>query len=343
VAGKIFINYRREDTAANALGVSQYLEKEFGRKNVFIDVDMHAGEKFPSILEQRLAQCNVMLVLIGPGWLNSCDKQGRRRLDVPDDWVRFEIAQALKRDIIVIPVLVGGANLPPRTELTEDIRGLVDHQAISITIPGFRHEMLGLVRDIRAIASAKSWWRFGVMPAGPALFLIALSLILISASLSSFQRVREIAFPPSPLPNINGSPRPAQETPKRSYGSAIDVIDSNNTTFGGALPIEVSKIYRSRFSGDDSSRYFKIRQADGEHDLTVEFTLVGPDMEVRPDIAIYDMDRNKLFSRYHESDDGRTIKWALPITPGDYVLEVKPSTSTGEFAQFRLSVTPNHR
>jgi hypothetical protein len=111
--------------------------------------------------------------------------------------------------------------------------------------------------------------------------------------------------------NIDGGPKPAQETPDRTGGSATDVIDSNNTTFGRAFPIEVSRIYRSRFSGGDSSRYFKIRQADGEHDLTVEFTLVRPDTEVRPDIAIYDVTGNKLFSRYHESDDGGTIKWAL--------------------------------
>jgi hypothetical protein len=143
--------------------------------------------------------------------------------------------------------------------------------------------------------------------------------------------------------NINGGPKPAQGTPQRSDGSAIDVIDSNNTTFGTELPIEVGKIYRSRFSGDDSSRYFKIRQADGEHDLTVEFSLVRPDTEVRPDIAIYDMHRTKLFSRYHESHDGGTIKWTAPVTAGSYVLEVKPSTSTGGFTQFLLSVNAGER
>jgi hypothetical protein len=143
--------------------------------------------------------------------------------------------------------------------------------------------------------------------------------------------------------NSNHAPKSAQATPERSDGSAIDVISSNNTTFGGALPIEVGKIYRSRFSVDNSSRYFKIRQADSEHDLTVEFTLVRPDTGVRPDIAIYDMSRAKLFSRYHQSNDGGTIKWTAPATPGDYVIEVKPSTSNGEFAQFLLSVNAGQR
>ena len=93
---KIFISYRREDSAANALGIGQYLENEFGRKNVFIDIDMRAGTKFPAVLEQRLAECKVMLVLIGPDWLNSLDEKGQRRLDNPDDWVRLEISARFK-------------------------------------------------------------------------------------------------------------------------------------------------------------------------------------------------------------------------------------------------------
>ena len=83
---KIFISYRRQDSAANALGIGQYMEHEFGRKNVFIDIDMRAGTNFPTVLEQRLAECKVMLVLIGPNWVNALDEQGRRRLDDADDW-----------------------------------------------------------------------------------------------------------------------------------------------------------------------------------------------------------------------------------------------------------------
>src|SRR5262245_52569809 len=96
---KIFISYRRDDSAASALSIGQYLENEFGRKNVFIDIDMRAGVKFPTVLEQRLAECKVMLVLIGPNWLNAQDEEHRRRLDDPDDWVRLEITHALKRNI----------------------------------------------------------------------------------------------------------------------------------------------------------------------------------------------------------------------------------------------------
>jgi hypothetical protein len=112
---KIFISYRRQDSAANAIGIGQYLQNEFGRKNVYIDAAMQAGIKYPAVIEKRLSECRVLLVLIGPDWLKSKDEQGRFRLQRPDDWVRLEIAQALKRDIAVIPVLINGAQLPDKT------------------------------------------------------------------------------------------------------------------------------------------------------------------------------------------------------------------------------------
>jgi hypothetical protein len=157
MANKIFVSYRREDSAGNALGISQYLEREFGRKNVFIDIDLRAGAKFPVVLEQRLKECGVVLVLIGPHWLEARDAEGNRRLDNPDDWVRLEISSALKREITVIPVLLGGATLPPKVALPADIRGLLDHQAVSVSNTGFRSDMAGLVRDIRPVRSKKIW------------------------------------------------------------------------------------------------------------------------------------------------------------------------------------------
>ena len=108
MATKIFVSYRREDSAGNALGISQYLENEFGQKNVFIDVDMRAGARFPEVLEERLSACKVLLALIGAGWLDARDDKGQRRLDSPEDWVRLEVARALKRGITVNPGVIKG-------------------------------------------------------------------------------------------------------------------------------------------------------------------------------------------------------------------------------------------
>jgi hypothetical protein len=178
MANKIFVSYRREDSAANALGISQYLEREFGRKNVFIDIDMRAGAKFPVVLEKRLKECAVMLVLIGPQWLEVRDAEGKRRLDNPDDWVRLELSMALKREITVIPVLVGGATLPPKAALPDDIKGLVEHQSATISNAGFRSDMAGLVRDIRPEQDNKLWTKVAL--AGAALGVLALLVFAVS-------------------------------------------------------------------------------------------------------------------------------------------------------------------
>lgn len=114
MAGKIFVNYRRDDSASQALNVAQYLEREFGSANVFLDIDrLRAGQKFPQVLEERLTQSRVMLAVIGPSWLTVSNEAGERRLDDPEDWVRLEISRALARGIPVIPVLVGGAIRAP--------------------------------------------------------------------------------------------------------------------------------------------------------------------------------------------------------------------------------------
>jgi hypothetical protein len=79
--------------------------------------------------------------------------------------VQREVAYALKREITVIPVLINGAQLPDQELLPDDIKGLVDHQAASVSLAGFRHEMAGLVRDIRSIRTPKPWRLLGATAA----------------------------------------------------------------------------------------------------------------------------------------------------------------------------------
>jgi hypothetical protein len=71
----------------------------------------------------------VLLAVIGPRWLSVANKDGKRRIDDPNDFVRLEIAAALRRDVRVIPVLVEGATMPSAEELPEDIKALARRQA----------------------------------------------------------------------------------------------------------------------------------------------------------------------------------------------------------------------
>jgi len=149
---KIFVNYRRDDSAAHALNIAQYLEREFGSPNVFIDVDrIRSGQAFAQVLAEKLGDCAVLIAVIGPSWLNVKDETGRRRIDDAEDWVRLEIEQALARKIAVIPALVGGASIPKKSDLPASLAPLVERHAITVTTNGFRHEMSGLAQDIRSI------------------------------------------------------------------------------------------------------------------------------------------------------------------------------------------------
>jgi hypothetical protein len=161
MAGKIFINYRRDDSAPHALNVAQYFENKFGKSNIFIDIDrLRAGRKFKTVLEAKLRQRKVMLAIIGPNWVDARDKEtGSRRLGDPEDWVRVEIERALARNIHVIPVLVAGATLPSKSDLPPSLQPLIEHQCATVTTNGFRHEMAGLARDVAELTVRRLWGR----------------------------------------------------------------------------------------------------------------------------------------------------------------------------------------
>jgi hypothetical protein len=76
-------------------------------------------------IEESLADCGVFLVVIGPTWASikpDNDPSGLRRLDIPSDLVRQEVATALNKasQLPVIPVLVRGASMPTVDQLPDD-------------------------------------------------------------------------------------------------------------------------------------------------------------------------------------------------------------------------------
>ncbi len=123
--GAVFLNYRRGDSEGQARALFLELARLLGKDSVFMDVDSIAlGRDFRTILQERLGSCDVMVALIGPDWLDAADPSGNRRLENPTDFVRQEIAAALKRNIPVIPVLVQGARMPASERLPDDLRDL---------------------------------------------------------------------------------------------------------------------------------------------------------------------------------------------------------------------------
>jgi len=128
---RVFLSYRREDSAAHAGRLADELRRRLGRSDVFLDVaEIRPGSDFADAIETALKESDAVLVVIGPRWLSAAAGDGRPRLDDPRDYVRREVAAALDGSLPVVPVLVGGARLPRADELPEDLVALARRQAI---------------------------------------------------------------------------------------------------------------------------------------------------------------------------------------------------------------------
>jgi hypothetical protein len=150
VAAKVFISYRRDDSAGQAGRIQDRLEREFGRDLLFMDVDaIPLGMNFVKVLHEEVAKCGVLLAVIGPNWLDLRDEDGNRRLDDPDDFVRLEIAAALQRDIPVIPILLDGARVPKAAQLPKDLEELALRNGLDVRHASFQNDMDKLIRGLK--------------------------------------------------------------------------------------------------------------------------------------------------------------------------------------------------
>ncbi|MCP4372730.1 MAG: hypothetical protein GY797_32170 [Deltaproteobacteria bacterium] len=96
----------------------------------------------------------IILVIIGPNWLNARDKTGGYRIHKENDWGRFEIEMAIKRGIDLIPVLLHPSILPEATDLPKSLTDLSYRQALTI-YPGqdFNHGFEKLANSIKKYLS----------------------------------------------------------------------------------------------------------------------------------------------------------------------------------------------
>lgn len=148
----IFISYRREDSAGHAGRLFDRLCAHFGKDSVFMDVEgIEAGVDFVETIEQAVGGCDVLLAVIGRGWLDSKNSQGDRRLDDPQDFIRLETAAALARKIRVIPVLVEGAQMPPAESLPVELRTLTRRQAVELRDSRWEDDIQALVNVLERV------------------------------------------------------------------------------------------------------------------------------------------------------------------------------------------------
>src|SRR5277367_68394 len=161
----IFINYRRDDAPGVAGRLFDHLVPKFSRRSIFMDVDaMKPGLDFVEQLDSQVSQCQVLLAVIGPHWLDAKDPNGQSRLSSDRDYVRIELASALKRNIPVIPVLVDGALMPSEDSLSDDLKPLVRRHALELRHTRFNADADAIVQALEEVVPRRHapWMLVGV-------------------------------------------------------------------------------------------------------------------------------------------------------------------------------------
>ncbi|HUE09706.1 MAG TPA: PAN domain-containing protein [Steroidobacteraceae bacterium] len=203
----IFINYRRDDSPGVAGRLFDYLALKYSRNGIFMDVDaMKPGMDFAVQLDSQVSQCRVLLAVIGPRWLDAKDHAGHRRLDSDRDYVRIELASALKRDIPVIPVLVDGAAMPDEDSLSDDLKPLARRHALELRHTRFNADADAIMHALEGVVPRRQMtWPIVGAAAAVVMVAVAVGAVLwpkLSAKLH-----------PAAVPQVAMSPTPPAQTP----------------------------------------------------------------------------------------------------------------------------------
>jgi hypothetical protein len=147
---RIFLSYRREDSAAWAGRLHDSLAARFGENSIFQDVvAIRPGADFTDAIDQALDRSDAALAVIGPRWLTVVGPNGEPRLSQADDYVRAELVAALAHGLPVVPVLVGGAAMPGHSDLLPELQPLALRQAVVLRDSAWHQDVEALIKGLR--------------------------------------------------------------------------------------------------------------------------------------------------------------------------------------------------
>ena len=293
----IFISYRRDDTSGYAGRLYDQISAHFGADHVFMDVaNLEPGSDFVDTIEKKVGMCDALIALIGKNWLTIKDDQNQVRLAKPGDFVSIEIAAALKRNIEVIPVLVGGARMPLQRDLPESLQSLCRRQALEISDVHFTRDEGDLIEALKrgsGSTPAKRWTLSKLA--------LAVTIALVLALATGFSVwgwrnshppvTRTVAsIPTVPIPSkvventsITGDWLAVVRKGKVTYEVYFTFEAIGNKLFGRAIyPTGEAGILNGSVS--DSGLAFTTKHipdfADEEATITVEGTISGQEIQV---------------------------------------------------------------
>jgi hypothetical protein len=226
--GKIFINYRRDDSRADAGRLYDRLHARYPAR-IFRDVgSLEPGIEWREAIEKVLSDSDACIVVIGKNWLTITDASGHRRLDDPRDVVRLELQKALSSGMRVFPLLVGGARMPAEEDLPPDLQSLARRNALEVSEQDWNEDFDKLVAAIEkslgwsAPAPARSGSKKTVFAIGGA--VAALLIIGVVIALMSGSGDRKTDGPAPQVPGKTFDPKldkgPSEVSPPDGRGKA---------------------------------------------------------------------------------------------------------------------------
>jgi hypothetical protein len=264
LAPTVFVSYRRADTQHVAGRLYDRLVTRLSKDRVFMDVTgIDPGEDFATAIDRAMSRADVVLVLIGPGWLR-LDAGGRPD---PDDVVLQEVRAALRSKARVIPVRVDGAPLPSRDQLPDGVRDLARRQALAVDHASFQADTDVL---LDAVFPGRPWWQ-----RWPVAIAIAL-VIAASATTSTVLLVGgSRAEPPVPPPATACTPL---------GGPVADLltnprVERQNDTPGTFVPVPGGVQMTAPLGSD-------IRTENGSISAPVLGTRVGGDFRLEAQLQV---------------------------------------------------------
>jgi hypothetical protein len=256
----IAISYRREDSISIAGRLYDRLRTKFGKENVFMDFDsIPPGVDFREHIHRTIQRSNLVIVVIGAGWLGE-QAAGPRRIDDPSDFVHLEIAYALKAQIPIVPVLVNNAQMPKPDELPSDLQelafrnavpldaGIDFHQHVDRLIAGIGKLARGVRKRRGVMADSETTglhhasdipeagvgnvrrkgngWRGPKFWAGAAVILLAAAVALVTWHFAVHRQTAwaEIFAYRNSAPNVTSSPQPPEKIVPESPNKGIQTF-----------------------------------------------------------------------------------------------------------------------
>jgi hypothetical protein len=315
---RIFICYRREDTAGHAGRLVDALSARFGDSDIFQDVGtIGPGDDFQHAMSRALDSCKVFLALIGNQWLSALRPDGRRRIDDPDDHVCWEVREALARGVRVIPVLLAGAPMPRAAALPDPIAGLATRNAIRLDDEDWDTDVERLASAIREelksgtpAAPLPSWlrrigrWQI----AGAALVLLA---ALVAAN---FNRgvPRE-----TPTPVVLGTTVTLPAGGEAEVGEGVyEVLQTDVRPHGGGstLALRVQMTNRGRYPVEMSDGTFRLLVGDGPKAPTSSLAKVVPANASEHGTVSFELPSNTVAATLRITAAGETGDIPLDLT-----------------------------